>query len=86
MPQSKRQTIKSPELAEAQALVVLIDQRGSVRSLFTDAEDTRGLIPGHMLAECTSYRSAPLDPAPQIGQAGTRYSFVHAGASVTVQR
>lgn len=86
MPQSKRQTSAIPELAEAQALVVLVDQRDSIRSLFTDAEDTRGLIPGHMLAECTSYRSAPLDPAPQIGQSDSRYPFVHAGASVTVQR
>lgn len=86
MLQSKRQTLTSPDLADAQALVVLVDQRGSVRSLFTDAEDSRDMIPGHMLADCTSYRSAPLDPAPQIGQSDTRYPFVHAGASVTVQR
>lgn len=86
MSQSKPQTLTSPELTQAQTLVVLTDQRGWVRSLFTDAEDTRGLIPGHMLSECTSYRHAPLDPAPQIGQSDSRYPFVHAGASVTVQR
>ena len=71
----------APPLAQPQALVVLVGPRGDVRALFTDAEDSRDLIPGHMLAESTAYRSAPIEAAPQIGQPDSRYPWAFPGAS-----
>jgi len=71
-----------PPLAPAQSLVAFIGPRGTIAALATDAERSRGLLPGHMLAEHTTYCGIPLDAGAAVGVALPGASWLYPGALV----